>query len=270
MDSGILNRFIIACNSAAAHAISFVASVLGGVLPPFAGLILLSAAVGVLCAFFYGVISNEGRIKAVKNEIFASMHEAVLYRHDAVLTLKAQGALIFSGLKYLSTSFLPIAVLFVPSLILFSALQNYYGFTDRKTDSELTVTVSESSSPFDYRVQPASPEKISPPLRIPGARQLVYKLSPDGKLELVDKDGNRTDISAILDPKYSDTMTSSWLQALLYGSESPAPKGIESISVSKPFAEYSIGGVPFPWYVWSILFVLLGGFGAAKVFNITF
>lgn len=235
------------------------------------GLILFSIIIGGILALIYGKLINQEKVKKIKQSIFAYINEAVLYKHDPVLTMKAQGALLWTGMRYLASSFLPIMILSIPSLILFSSLQNYYGYSASKIlDTEIEVTVANGSTPYDYTVESSENTKLSPPLRIPASRELVYQVKEGDAAALTAKDGSKADLTPLFQSRYPEVMTSSWIDALFYGATHSAPTGIEKIHVSKPFQNFSLLGVSSPWYVWSIIFILVGGFGAAKIFKITF
>ena len=268
-----MNKIALVCNSFFEGVVSFVAGSLETVIPTFWGLLLLSLVVGCVLAVIYGQLVNQEKVLKIKNSIHGYINEAVLYRHDPLLTFKAQGLLLFAGLRYLTSSFLPLLILTIPSLIIFAALQTYYGYNSVREarDAELIISVSEGESPFNYSVRTEPEAAISPPLRIPAENQLVYKLVEPAAIFLADKAGtNETDISSLVVARSPEAMTSFWIETIFYGSSQELPRGIGSIFISKPIRSYSLFGTEFPWYVWSVVFILLGGFGAAKIFKITF
>lgn len=255
--------------------IGFIASAMERILPAFWGLLLLSVVVGAVLAIIYGRLVNQEKVAQVKTRIHAFISEAVLYRHDPVLTLKAQGALILSGFRYLSTSLIPLAILFIPSMLAFAALQTYYGYysISENKEAELTITVADSVSPFDVSVSAKPESSISPPLRIPSAHQVVYRISQPAPVALtVGGNGmaSEFDLSSLLSARAPEALSTFWLESLFFGSAKELPRGIESVFVSKPVRIYSLGGIDLPWYVWSVAFIFVGGFGAARAFKITF
>lgn len=233
---------------------------------------VLSLVSGAIFAWFYGKLSNQERIKKVKDSIWANIHEAVLYRHDPVLTIRAQALLLWSGMKYLSTTLVPIAILCVPSIILFTALQSSFGFlSSASKESELLIQVAPDQSPFDYSVRTEPPEALSRPLRISGSRELAYKIKGQpSDIAVVDSRGNSFSITDILAKSSSGILASSWGDALLYGARAMPTLGVERVRIAKSEASMALLGVDFPWYIWSLASILLGGYVAARIFRISF
>lgn len=256
--------------------VRWVSEPISNVTSIFFSLILISAVIGVIFAYFYGKLSSQAKIKATKKKIGASLLEAVLFRHDPVTTVKAQLGLLIGGVKYLGTTIVPILILFIPSIFLFSALQNNFGFDNLKNEEgvELVINVAKNSSLFDYAVSSNEVVQISPPLRVKDSNELIHKIAikNDTSQELIElKTPKETfDISSLVRKDYPFLITGNLLDAFFFGALSTPPEGVSSISIDKAFKDYSFIGLDWPWYIWSIIFILIGGFLAARAFKVTF
>lgn len=268
-----MNSIVVKLNSVTERAIGWVAAILERVLPEAWGLFLLSASIGAALALIYGKLVNQEKVKRVKASIGSFINEAILYKHDPLLTLKAQGGLVVAGVRYLGTSLFPLAALFMPSMLLFAALQTYYGYSSISAlrHTELTISVAPGVSPFELSVKAAPETALSPPLRVPTARQLIYRISNPSELVLTGKDlPGELALSPLLVARAPQALSASWLESLFFGSVTELPPGIEEVFISKPVRSYSFIGFSLPWYLWSITFILLGGFSTARAFRITF
>lgn len=269
-----MNSFILSCNSIASDFVGIINRLLGPLIGTFLNLGLVSLIFGVVFAFLYGKLSNQAKIAHVKNAIALYIDEAILYRHDFLLTIRAQGLLLYSGLRYLGTTALPLLALSVPGFIIFAGIQNNFGFTnpDLKSGSELRIFVARDRSPFD--ISATSTElRLSPPLRIKDESLVIYNLTGNSnstnQLAVNLGPSSSLDISKLIKPSYPAVATDSWLGALVYGSLTAPPPGIHSIEISKKFRDFAALGLTLPWYLWSIIFIMLGGIGAARFFKIS-
>lgn len=243
-------------------------------MPQFLGLAVISLAIGIVFTLFYGKVSAQNKIKGVKKLISAYISEAVLYKHDPVLTIKAQGKLIATGLKYLGTTIFPICILFIPSLILFTSLQNQYGFSalSAGSSSELVVTAKKEADLFKYKLISQRGMSATLPLRIPETDEIVFRVQAleNAPSTSISKDSNTADISELFNSKLPFLMSSHWWESFLYGTYTAPPLGLERIELDKPSRSFSVFGLRYAWYVWSILFILIGGLFGAKIFKISF
>lgn len=267
-----MNSLVLGLNKAAALLIADASAALSPMLGSFWTLMLLSLAIGAVFAFFYGKISNQARIKRIKDAISANIHEAVLFRHDPVLTIRAQLMLLWSGFSYLSTALIPICILLVPSVVLFTALEASFGFANSPLrESYLVISTQEGRSPFDYSVKAEPAESVSPPLRVEKSGELVYKIkSPPTALSIAHAKDGVWNISELLVNGAPSVIAASWTESLILGAQSRPQLGIARVSLEKTGGLMSALGATLPWYIWSLASILLGGYGAARILRIAF
>ena len=88
-----------------------------GNMAPVWGLLFVSALSGILLLLVYGRISNQAAIRRTKKKIGGLMLEAVLYRRDLAVSLRAQARMFGQAFVYLGYALPPLVILMAPCLI---------------------------------------------------------------------------------------------------------------------------------------------------------
>lgn len=250
---------------------------------PIWGLGAISFIAGVLLVLAYGRISNQKALKNVKRSIAAGVYEAVLFRHDVGLSLKAQLGMLLSGFRYLGLATPPLIILIIPSLLLLAQLNLRYGNRAIKPGESVIVsaTLNDEDALFDTALNSNSPNLlITPPLRDLSNKSVSWRIDalkdsssnlltlslPNGiqmREELAVGRAPSTGISSI---KHS----SPWWQFLYPGASIPEEvrATITQLEVGYPESELSVAGINTSWIVLFFVISLASGLLASKVVGV--
>jgi hypothetical protein len=143
--------------------------------PGWISLLAVSAATGVLFVWLYSFISPQNRIRAVKRNIGRSMYEAVLFRRDPILSIRAQWDLMCASFAYLALAIVPVFILAVPGAIWMSQL--YYRFGKAPVVSEAIVhgVVANGASLNGLEISSDGGAIVGPVVRRPVSGTFIAK-----------------------------------------------------------------------------------------------
>lgn len=131
-------------------------------------LTFLSALSGLLFLLIYGRLSNQGKLRNVKDRIYASFLEAVLFRNSGSIAIRAQGRMLYLSLAYFSLAIPPILVLMIPCILLLAQFNLRYASEAMVPNREfkLNVILKDRGALKDLNLQLGdSLEALSAPLR---------------------------------------------------------------------------------------------------------
>lgn len=247
---------------------------------PIWGLVFISAVSGIILVKIYGSISNQRLIKRIKTRISAGILESVLFRHDLVVTLRAQGGMLKNGALYFLAAIPPLLVLIVPCLFILAQLNLRYNNAPIEPGSSavIKVALSDPSKTSAVEVSPSSEITLSPPVRVPADGEVWLKASAPnnpGEFTLSLK-GPSTELTIPLyvgsNPthKISSLVGSSTVMQLMYPSASGRyPSGdFKSIEVRYPTPSTKLFGLSLHWILVFFIVSLISGLVAAKIFKI--
>ena len=247
-------------------------------------LIFISLVAGVFLLLMYGQVSSQSRLKDVKTKIFAAFLEAILFRHDGMLTFRAQGRMLKLSLVYFSYALPAILVLAIPCVLLLGQLNMRYGYDPLKPGETVQVTAKlrtkESLKDLSLSSGDNNIEVLLPPVRVAfentstwrvvslGVGKTVLSLSVPEKALLAEEviSGNNDDRGhVIVNGRVSDW----WLSLLYPGKEilnldSP----VREFWIQYPDAYYQIFGMEWHWLVVFFVFSLISGLLASRVFRV--
>jgi hypothetical protein len=252
-------------------------------LAPAWGLSALSLIAGGILVLAYGRISNQKALRDVKRKIAAGIYEAVLFRHDVRLSLRAQGGMLISGFRYLAIATPPLVILIIPSLLLLAQLNLRYGSRAIKPGESVIVslTLNDEDALFDTNLKSDSPHlRITPPLRDLSNKSISWRVDalqessanllalslPDGR-EIIEQlavgYASSSEISAI-------KHTSPWWQILYPGATIPKEFSttLSQLEVTYPRSELSIAGIKTNWMVLFFVISLASGLLVSKVVGV--
>lgn len=254
------------------------AFVLLGPLPPWLGLLVVSAATGGAMLLVVARTSNQPGMAAAKRAMQAGLFEIRLFHDDLGAILRALGEVLRQNLRYLGYSLVPLAWMALPLVLLIAQLQAYYGYDGLTAGRPVLVKADLRDAPgADGHARPApvldAPASIrieTPAVRLTGSNEVLWRIVPTttGAFTLTIRHGERAATKTVLvssgPARRSPFRVSPGLMdQLLYPSEPPLPADspVSLISVAYPEPGVSIAG----WRVhWLIPFVVLS-MGAAFV-----
>lgn len=245
-------------------------------------LFIVSAVIGVVFLLIFGRVSNQARIREIKTSISAAFLEAILFRHDLLASLRAQGAMAWGGLRYFCLAVPPILVLLIPSIFILAQLNLRYGHRELQVGKPTIFGVRLETPEQLYRISLQSPVdglEISPPLRIKESKEILWRITPlaPGSRELSIKLGDSgkelktSIISGETRPAVIQSrVASSWVSKLLYpGSELNGLKGfVAEHWIEYPERSIKIFGVSMHWVIFFFCISLLSGIVASRYLKI--
>ena len=245
-------------------------------LPGWIGLTLVSAICGVVLLFLWGKVSSQSGIKQVKRDIAASMYEAVLFRRDILVSLKAQGRLFGYAAKYFGYAVPPLIILAIPCVLMLSQLNLHYGVRPLKTGESavLTVDVEKLLDPKGVKAEPGAGLELSPPVRSPNLNEVSWRVrvldeTKPVTLRILAASANPIDLDLAVHnaaQKVYAHYSKSWLESLMY----PAAQGLRAdpnlkgISIDYPASDLRLPGVHLHWLVVFFLVSLASGLIASR------
>lgn len=91
-------------------------------------LLLWPTLMGVLAILVYKAVSNQAALARVKGQITMRLLEIRLFSHDIVQVLKSTGAILAKNVVYLGNHMIPMAVMFVPFVVILAQLVANYAY----------------------------------------------------------------------------------------------------------------------------------------------
>jgi hypothetical protein len=95
---------------------------------PAFDLIVWPALLGVVAIAVYKAVSNQKALARVKSQISMRLLEIRLFSHDIVSVLRSTGVILAKNLLYLGNHMIPMAVMFVPFLVILAQLVAHYAY----------------------------------------------------------------------------------------------------------------------------------------------
>jgi len=244
-------------------------------LSPWYGMVVISFLTGLLMLFIFRHTSNQEGIRKTKNKIKAHLLELRLYKDSLNLTLKAQGNILLSNVKYIGYSAKPMLVMIVPILLILIQLNLWFGYQSLKTGETaiLKVKLREGRNPLETNIsiEPSSGVLIeTPPLRIEEEREINWRLRAEEKgihnlsLKWAGKSFSKkifvgqNRLSKILPVK----VKKGFFPEILNPGEKPLPKDfpVQTIEVSYQPQRMNLFGWKIHWLIVFFVFSILFGF----------
>ncbi len=247
-------------------------------LGPAMSLAILSLVVGVALALLYGKVSFQTKLREVKRRIHAGMLEAVLFRHDTKLALKAQGRMLAGGVHYFLLAIPPLLILALPCIFILGQFNSWFGYEAPVPGQSIVVRAKLADSAVTPKLHSRSEDfQVLGPLRAARDKEVLWRLSPltSGNHEitldaapgsaLVVEIPSGTGLSKI-EPIRSEALG----DRLLYPSSQSGrlPPGISALEILYPERSILFFGYHTHWIVPFLLVSLLGGFVAARAVGV--
>jgi uncharacterized membrane protein (DUF106 family) len=248
--------------------------------PPALGLTVLSALAGAAMLWVFRRTSDQPRMKAVKNKVWAALFELRVYADEPRVTWRAQKMLLAANLRYMALALRPALWMLLPMVLLLLHLEAFYGRSPLPVGREAIVTMGMSrdwnpNSPVPQILTPLEVLVTGPPVRAVDAREVSWRIRPvkavSGSLIfLVGETPVRKMIEAGTRQRFiPGRSVHSFLQALRSPDERRIPSaGVEWIEIRYPQASLPILGVRFPWLVWFFVVSLGAALALKKHFGV--
>ena len=252
-------------------------------LPALVGLAWISLLTGVGMLMVYRHISDQDKIKHVKNRIKAHFLEIRLFKEDMVIGLRAQKNILINNFKYMGLALKPMLFMLPPIILVLVQLEVRYGYRSFQPGDTSVLSVRLASDPtqlgtIDLKV----PEGIE--IQTPAVRTVESgHYGVDWRIGVTQR-GNHDVSVQIGDQTYSKRLcaisrttamapqvgTSSLKETIFQPVERPFdPKGqVQSISIQYPPADMRLLGIHVNWLVGFFVLSIIFGFMLKGVFKV--
>jgi len=250
-------------------------------LSPVVGLALVALVTAILALWVVRRTSDQRRVRAAKNGMYAALLEMRLFNDDLAAILRAQGEVLRYNARYLRASLVPILWLIVPFGLLIGQLESYYAYRGLTPHEPALVTVhvrpGANSAESLTLETPSAIRAETPAMWFPSTNEVVWRVVPEaeGEYAIGVHQGSATLTKTLI---VSDAVrrrstvrpAASWLDQIEYPSEPPLPADsrVEAITVGYPPRELTILGWRTPWVVIYGALTVLFGLGLGRVLRI--
>lgn len=252
-------------------------------LDPWFGMTAVCLLVALMMLGIYRLVSDQAAIRRTKDRIKAHLLELRLYRDDIRVTWRAQGQILLANLRYMGHSLRPLAVMFLPLLLVLIQLNFRFGYEALATGQPaiLKIKFRDPGRVMTADVSLDSPSLITvetPPLRIeeqgeinwriravrPGEEKL--RLTVDGVDVLKSVAVGSTSIRQISPRRVGP----SFIQALLYPAEKPLPRSgpLQSVEIAYPPRKMNLFGWRLHWLIVFLILSIAMGLALKRPFRI--
>lgn len=274
-----LTRLVVWLN-ALANAVGGVALAPVAVLPGWLSATLIAAITGVALLAVFKYTSNQAAIKRVKDEIKANLLALKLFKENAAVVLRAQGAILLAAMRLFALAIVPMLVMVVPVLLILGQLSLWYQARPLAVGEEAVVTLQltgDGPTVNDVRLDPdAAIDVTAGPLRMPSEQRVCWRIKAQapGRQRLVfhageqmaDKElavGDRLMRVSALRPTWNCG------DALMHPAEAPFDRSspIQSIAVDYPQRSSWTSGAD-TWVVYWFVVSMISGFAFRGALNV--
>lgn len=259
---------------------------------PLVGLTVLAVPLSIGALVMFRETSDQERLAAIKDRIFAGLFEIRLLNDDLRAVFRAQGEVLSANLKYFANAMIPLVWMIGPFLLLTGHLQFQYGYHGLRPGDETLVRVQlaedwqgagvpASGNPGRPRITLEAPEGLkveTPAVWASAADEVVWRVAAekDGKYELGVKAGDRTYTKSLVVSDRRGRLAPVRVAGgltnfgdLLHPAEPtlPADGPIRSISVEYPEAGMTLELANWVWAFFGLTIVI--GFALKNRFGVT-
>ncbi len=253
-------------------------------MTPWIGMAVISLVTGIFMLLIFRLTSNQKGIRQVKDKIKAHLMEIRLFKDNLGLSLKAQGNILKSNLRYISYSAKPMLFMIIPLVLILIQMNLWFGYTPFKADQTalLKVKLKDHFEPLETKITVTSSSGAvaveSLPMRIPEEREIDWRLlvKKTGLHRLELKAGSHIitktlDASSGIMTKISPVrMQNNVIDQLFNPGESPIPTDspIKSVELKYPPQRMSLFGWHIHWLIVYFALSVLFGFALKGVFGV--
>lgn len=236
-------------------------------LPPLAGLLIVSLATATVLVLLMRRISDQKRLRETRRRLQAALFEIRLRADDPVAVLLSCRDAMLQNVIYLRLSVVPLLWLIVPLSLMVAQLQAFYGYTGLTPNQPALITVESANrglaatleAPVEIRVE-------TEPVRLIGSTDILWRIVPsvEGEFSVTVRSGDSAVTKSILVgdrlARRSPLRTRAGLERqLLHPSESiiPGDSSIAGVALDYPAARINLLGWRVHWLIVYGLFSML-------------
>jgi hypothetical protein len=257
-------------------------------LPPLAGVLIVSILTGAGMIWVVARTSNQPRITATKRALHASLFEIRLFNDDLAAVLRAVGDMLRLNGRYLGLSLVPLAWVAVPLLLVVAQLQAFYGYAGLAAGTPAIVKMALAPAPAGSAAgapslsleAPADVRVETGAVHLVGGREVLWRIVPktpgDHILTIRTAGGDVTKTLHVAGAdvdrpaRRSPERVSGLVSQLLYPSEAPVDPatGIESVAIRYPEPGIDVFGMRVHWLIVYVVVSMAAAFVLARRFGV--
>jgi len=252
-------------------------------LPVLWQIVALAFPAAILSLLIFRFFSNQDGIRGAKDKIKAHLLELRLFKDDLHVTLMAQRSIFRYTLIYMRHALLPMAVMFVPFVLILVQVESRYAFhgLDSGEPAIVTITIDSKKSVTELLYAMKLPEGLvqnTAPLRINSTREILWRIHGDapGNYQATFDVEDHSLVKQVVVNRYQTHLASTIYRAndirTLGSPAEPAlatDQPVASVSVGYPRARAEFAGLSSASW-WLFIFTLILGFMLRGVMGVTF
>jgi hypothetical protein len=253
-------------------------------LPPFASLLLLSLFTAAAMVLVIGRTSDQARVRQTKRRIQAALFEIRLFNDDPRTVLRSVGDGLLHNLTYLRLSFVPVALLSVPLVLVVAHLNPFYGYAGLQPGAAALLEVewgADQSAQRDVTPSLEVPDTIrveAGPVRLAAGRAVLWRITPvtPGEFVVTIRAGGHDirktlAISDAVVRRSPARVQPGMLGQLVHPSEPPldADGPLSRVAVTYLEAGIDVLGTPVPWMFVYVALTIGWALGLARGLGIS-
>lgn len=245
-------------------------------LGPFWALTIVSVLTGLLMVWIFGRISNQDKIRTVKDRIYGNLIGLLLFQKNVGVFFRIQGRLFCLTLRYLGLSLKPMLVMMVPLAVVLIQLNGHFALRPLEVGETAVVTVGVRNAellrgdPGAVRFEAGDGVVVGTrPVRIPSRREVSWRIRAEsvGRHSVTVHAGADSANKLVIVGRQSGFLSSrrpgaGLTDGLLHPGEAPlqASSAITSMAVGYPPLKMSVMGSRVNWLVWFFLCSVVSGY----------
>ena len=266
---------MMACNAVAIAAFN-----LSLLTSPLAIVVVVSLIVGLLMVVLFGYTSDQKAIGIAKDQLKAHLLAVRLYRDQIPVVMGSYGKILRGTGRYLKLAFKPLLYVIIPITLLMVQIDRYLGATPIPQNTPFLLTVQTTGGDALNDAALGLPPEVAitaPPVRIPSANEIVWRLagSKEGEYEVKILVAGQSAAKAVCVgtglPRISTVRLRGQFWRRMFSSAEPAlPENgpIEFISVNYPDRNIEIAGYGMNWIWLFFILSMVAGFVFKEVLGI--
>lgn len=253
-------------------------------MSPWVSMIVVSLLTGMLMLSIFRLTSNQEGIKKAKNKIKAHILELRLFQDNLGISLRSQGKILTTNLKYLSHTAKPMLIMIVPLVLVLIQLNFRFAYLPFQTGQQALVKVilKPDLNPSETAVEltPLSAGIVveTPGIRIDEEREIDWRIriTGEGRHEFAIESGGEKVIKRIdAGGKSLRTLSpikvgAGFLDQLFYPAEKPMASTLpfQSVTITYPERKMNLFGWKMHWIIAYFFLSMVFGFGLKGVFKV--
>jgi uncharacterized membrane protein (DUF106 family) len=248
-------------------------------LHPLWALLAISVVTGILMLWLFGKVSDQDRIRVVRDRIRGNLIGIRLFGDDLGLLFRLQGRILRQTATYLRHAFVPMLVMIVPVIFILIQLNLHFSVRPLAPEERAVVKVRlADAETMKQGVSLEAPEGVTVetrPVRAAMVREVAWRIRADapGRHRLVVRAGGETvEKELVVGSGWGATSArraAGLWDVLTWPGEPPIRSGpVESIDVTYPELDLRFLGFGINWLVFFFIASIVAGFAFKGVLGI--